>query len=156
MTPTPPILPIPIESVRDLFEIPDGITYLNCASMAPQLRCVTEAGRLILGRLLARRVGATHQRPVFSLIKQDHGSPQFLIPTLSQRRRKDGPPSTRPVACLTEDSLPTGDPRLLCGRLPREWQSLYGFHRQEQPVIPQDNETVFPIEGLRLLVHRIH
>ena len=48
MTPTPPILPILIESVRDLFEIPDGITYLNCASMAPQLRCVTEAGCPIL------------------------------------------------------------------------------------------------------------
>ena len=27
-----------------MFEIPDGITYLNCASMAPQLRSVTEAG----------------------------------------------------------------------------------------------------------------
>jgi selenocysteine lyase/cysteine desulfurase len=34
----------PITAVRDLFEIPDGITYLNCASMAPQLRGVTEAG----------------------------------------------------------------------------------------------------------------
>ncbi len=33
-----------IEPVRNLFEIPDGITYLNCASMAPQLRSVTEAG----------------------------------------------------------------------------------------------------------------
>ena len=44
MTPTPPTIPTPIEAVRDLFEIPDGITYLNCASMAPQLRSVTEAG----------------------------------------------------------------------------------------------------------------
>lgn len=29
---------------RDLFEIPDGITYLNCANMSPQLRSVTAAG----------------------------------------------------------------------------------------------------------------
>jgi selenocysteine lyase/cysteine desulfurase len=33
-----------IASARDLFEIPGGITYLNCANMAPQLRSVTEAG----------------------------------------------------------------------------------------------------------------
>ena len=44
MTPMQPPNPAPIKAVRDLFEVPDGITYLNCASMAPQLRCVTEAG----------------------------------------------------------------------------------------------------------------
>lgn len=44
MTPIQPPTSDIIEPVRDLFEIPDGITYLNCASMAPQLRCVTEAG----------------------------------------------------------------------------------------------------------------
>jgi selenocysteine lyase/cysteine desulfurase len=33
-----------IEPVRDLFEIPQEVTYLNLASMAPQLRSVTEAG----------------------------------------------------------------------------------------------------------------
>jgi|ERR1035437_897252 kynureninase len=44
MTPIQPTIPTPIEAVRDLFEIPDDITYLTCASMAPQLRCVTEAG----------------------------------------------------------------------------------------------------------------
>src|SRR5438067_9254202 len=33
-----------ITNARELFEIPDGITYLNCANMAPQLRFVTEAG----------------------------------------------------------------------------------------------------------------
>jgi len=32
------------QNVKDLFEIPDEITYLNCANMAPQLRSVTEAG----------------------------------------------------------------------------------------------------------------
>ncbi len=44
MTSIPPTTASPIETVRDLFEIPSGITYLNCASMAPQLRSVTEAG----------------------------------------------------------------------------------------------------------------
>src|ERR1019366_9911390 len=44
MTPLPPNIPTPIATVRDLFEIPDDITYLNCASMSPQLRSVTEAG----------------------------------------------------------------------------------------------------------------
>jgi len=29
---------------RELFEIPEGVTYLNCANMSPQLRRVTEAG----------------------------------------------------------------------------------------------------------------
>lgn len=33
-----------IANARELFEIADGITYLNCANMAPQLRSVTEAG----------------------------------------------------------------------------------------------------------------
>jgi selenocysteine lyase/cysteine desulfurase len=31
-------------SARALFEIPDDVTYLNCASMSPQLRTVTAAG----------------------------------------------------------------------------------------------------------------
>jgi selenocysteine lyase/cysteine desulfurase len=30
---------------RALFDLPDDVTYLNCAYMAPQLRSVTEAGR---------------------------------------------------------------------------------------------------------------
>jgi selenocysteine lyase/cysteine desulfurase len=30
--------------VRDLFEIPEDVAYLNCAYMAPQLRAVTRAG----------------------------------------------------------------------------------------------------------------
>src|ERR1019366_6062616 len=44
MTPIQPNITNMIGAVRNLFEIPEGITYLNCASMAPQLRCVTEAG----------------------------------------------------------------------------------------------------------------
>ena len=30
--------------IRELFEIPEGVTYLNCANMAPRLRSVTQAG----------------------------------------------------------------------------------------------------------------
>jgi selenocysteine lyase/cysteine desulfurase len=33
-----------ITNARELFEIPEGITYLNCANMAPQLKSLTEAG----------------------------------------------------------------------------------------------------------------
>lgn len=33
-----------IEDAKDLFEIPAGVTYLNCANMAPQLRSITDAG----------------------------------------------------------------------------------------------------------------
>src|SRR5581483_472980 len=31
-------------SVRDLFDIPEDVTYLNCANMSPQLKAVTAAG----------------------------------------------------------------------------------------------------------------
>jgi selenocysteine lyase/cysteine desulfurase len=33
-----------IENASHLFEIPEDVTYLNCANMAPQLKSVTEAG----------------------------------------------------------------------------------------------------------------
>ncbi len=33
-----------IGSQRDLFEIPDGVTFLNCANMSPQIRSVTSSG----------------------------------------------------------------------------------------------------------------
>jgi selenocysteine lyase/cysteine desulfurase len=36
--------PSPLGSQRHLFEIPDDVTYLNCASMSPSLRAVTAAG----------------------------------------------------------------------------------------------------------------
>jgi selenocysteine lyase/cysteine desulfurase len=32
------------EKAKNLFEIPTGITYFNCANMAPQLKAVTQAG----------------------------------------------------------------------------------------------------------------
>jgi selenocysteine lyase/cysteine desulfurase len=34
----------PIESARELFDLPDDLAYLNCSYMSPQLRSVTEAG----------------------------------------------------------------------------------------------------------------
>jgi selenocysteine lyase/cysteine desulfurase len=34
----------PFTDVRSLFEIPEGVTYLNCAYMGPRLRSATEAG----------------------------------------------------------------------------------------------------------------
>ena len=33
-----------IPTDRELFEIPDGVTYLNCANMSPQLRSITAVG----------------------------------------------------------------------------------------------------------------
>ena len=36
--------PSPLGSQRHLFDIPDDVTYLNCASMSPSLRAVTAAG----------------------------------------------------------------------------------------------------------------
>ncbi|MDQ3925749.1 MAG: aminotransferase class V-fold PLP-dependent enzyme [Actinomycetota bacterium] len=35
---------------RELFEIPEGIVYLNCACMSPQLRRVREVGERAVGR----------------------------------------------------------------------------------------------------------
>lgn len=44
---------------RALFDIPDDVCYLNCAYMAPQLRRVTEAGRLaVAGKARPWQVGA--------------------------------------------------------------------------------------------------
>lgn len=40
----------PLTAARDLFDIPAGVTYLNCAYMAPQLRSVTAAGEAALRR----------------------------------------------------------------------------------------------------------
>lgn len=34
--------------IAELFDIPTGVVYLNCASLSPQLRSVTEAGALAL------------------------------------------------------------------------------------------------------------
>ncbi len=34
----------PLPPQRDAFDLPDGVAYLNCAFMAPQLRRVSEVG----------------------------------------------------------------------------------------------------------------
>lgn len=43
-TQTPMTVSSRIEEAKDLFEIPAGVTDLNCANMAPQLRSITDAG----------------------------------------------------------------------------------------------------------------
>lgn len=40
---------MPLPSQRHLFELPDSVTYLNCAYMSPQLRSVRAAGEVALG-----------------------------------------------------------------------------------------------------------
>jgi hypothetical protein len=40
----PATVPDRVEKAKDLFEIPEGVTSLNCANMAPQLRSITNAG----------------------------------------------------------------------------------------------------------------
>ena len=44
LTPAPLTVHSKIEDAKNLFQIPAGITYLNCANMAPQLRSITDAG----------------------------------------------------------------------------------------------------------------
>jgi selenocysteine lyase/cysteine desulfurase len=39
---------MPLPAQRHLFELPDGVTYLNCAYMSPQLRAVRAAGEAAL------------------------------------------------------------------------------------------------------------
>ena len=39
------------ERYRDAFDVPDDITYLNCANLAPRLRSVSEAGAAAVERL---------------------------------------------------------------------------------------------------------
>lgn len=47
---TPDEVPL-LPSQRHLFDIPDDVAYLNCATMGPPPRAVTEAGRATLERL---------------------------------------------------------------------------------------------------------
>lgn len=42
--------PEPLPRQRHLFDLPDGLAYLNCAYMAPQLRSVTAAGEAAVTR----------------------------------------------------------------------------------------------------------
>ncbi len=40
-------------SIRNAFEVPTDIVYLNCASLAPRLRSITAAGQAALERMAA-------------------------------------------------------------------------------------------------------
>ena len=44
LTPAPLTVHSKIVEAKNLFQIPAGITYLNCANMAPQLRSISDAG----------------------------------------------------------------------------------------------------------------
>jgi selenocysteine lyase/cysteine desulfurase len=44
----PAASPLPVQ--RELFDIPDDVAYLNCASLAPLLKAATEAGAAALAR----------------------------------------------------------------------------------------------------------
>jgi len=45
-----PAGPAPLPVQRELFDIPDDVAYLNCASLAPLLKAAVEAGVAALGR----------------------------------------------------------------------------------------------------------
>lgn len=80
-----------IESQRDLFDIPEGITYLNCANMSPQLRAVGNAG---IGAVRARATpwtvtapdwfsGAERLRDLFARIVNAEAEGIALVPSVS-------------------------------------------------------------------------
>ena len=80
-----------LDSQRELFEIPQGITYLNCASMSPQLRAVTAAG---VGAVRAKAEpwtltapdwfsGAERLRKLFARFVNDDGEGIALVPAVS-------------------------------------------------------------------------
>ncbi len=80
-----------IESQRDLFDIPEGITYLNCANMAPQLRAVGSAG---IGAVRARATpwtvaapdwfsGAERLRDLFARVLNAEAEGIALVPSVS-------------------------------------------------------------------------
>lgn len=48
-----PSIPEPLPSQRDLFDLPEGVAYLNCANMSPQLHSVTDAGTKAVQRMKA-------------------------------------------------------------------------------------------------------
>lgn len=80
-----------IESGRDFFEIPDDVSYLNCAYMGPQLRSVREVGE----RAVARKSrpweitpaqffeGAEESRDLFARLVGGDAEGVALIPSVS-------------------------------------------------------------------------
>jgi selenocysteine lyase/cysteine desulfurase len=89
MTDRPANAPLP--SQRALFDIPDGVTYLNCASMSPQLRSVTDVG---LGTVRAKSApwtltaadwfgGAERLRALFARLVNAASDDIALVPSAS-------------------------------------------------------------------------
>lgn len=80
-----------IESGRDFFEIPDDVSYLNCAYMGPQLRSAREVGE----RAVARKSrpweitpaqffeGAEESRDLFARLVGGDAEGVALIPSVS-------------------------------------------------------------------------
>jgi selenocysteine lyase/cysteine desulfurase len=78
-------------ALPQLFEIPDGVTYLNCANMAPQLRSVTAAGLDAVRRKAAPWtlssadwfVGAEELRTLASMVMGTMANNVALVPAVS-------------------------------------------------------------------------
>jgi selenocysteine lyase/cysteine desulfurase len=107
-----------LPSQRDLFEIPDEITYLNCAYMSPLLRAAREAGEKAIARKSAPWRIAAHDffeesellRSLFAeLISTDPDS-VALIPSASYGlsvAAANLPVSTGQRILLLEDQFPS-------------------------------------------------
>jgi len=80
-----------IESQRGLFDIPEGITYLNCANMSPQLRVVSTAGISAVGAKATPWTlaapdwfsGAERLRHLFARIVNADAEGIALVPSVS-------------------------------------------------------------------------
>lgn len=80
-----------MESQRHLFDIPDGVSYLNCAYMSPQLRSVTEAGlRAVRAKSAPWEVSppdfftaSEHLRGLFASVVEGDRDGVALIPAVS-------------------------------------------------------------------------
>lgn len=76
---------------RDAFEIPENITYLNCASLSPRLKVVTAAGRAALERMAAPwkiealdwSNGSDRLRATFARLINAPASCVTLVPSVS-------------------------------------------------------------------------
>ncbi len=80
-----------LPSQRALFELPDDVTFLNCAYMSPQLRSVRAAGEVALGRkahpwsVKAEDFfsGAEELRQLFASLVGAQGEGVALVPSVS-------------------------------------------------------------------------
>lgn len=76
---------------RDAFELPEHVTYLNCASLSPRLKVVTDAGRTTLERMAAPwkiqaldwSNGSDRLRAAFARLINAPASYVVLVPSVS-------------------------------------------------------------------------